>query len=266
MWYNQLIQHLPIPYHANAPFDSVFKSVVLPEAKIVLHFVSLKPALLHSISVSYFADISTQCEQQGLQCIHIWEDYYRHKPLLIQARINALLGKRKRIHARQTQAVRIDKPTASVFLNQHHLQGDTTAYYKFALMAAGEAVAVATFSKARTLKNVLQPYKSYELVRFANRTGTTVAGGLSKLITAFIKTTQAPHVMTYADRDWGYGKGYEKIGFTKTEITPPGLYYIDMEHYSRSSFLNHPNQENCIPAYTSGSIKYTLFTNYLSVS
>ncbi len=50
------------------------------------------------------------------------------------------------------------------------------------------------------------PYRSYEMVRFANVTGVTVTGGLSKLIKAFAEEVKPDDIMTYVDREWSDGK------------------------------------------------------------
>ncbi len=69
-------------------------------------------------------------------------------------------------------------------------------------------MAVASFSKGRVMKNRVVPYRSYECVRFACELGTTVVGVLGKLISAFEQNHHPDHLMSYADRDWGTGKGY----------------------------------------------------------
>ena len=35
--------------------------------------------------------------------------------------------------------------------------------------------------------------------------------------------------MSYADRDWSLGKGYDQLGFELTSITAPAYVYVDEE-------------------------------------
>jgi hypothetical protein len=82
-------------------------------------------------------------------------------------------------------------------------------------------VAVATFSAGRKMKNKPEYYRSYELIRFANKIGFRVVGGLSKLIKGFLNEREVGDIMTYVDRTWSRGKGFEKIGFEKIGELPP---------------------------------------------
>ena len=70
-------------------------------------------------------------------------------------------------------------------------------------------------------------YTSAELVRFASKDGCTVTGGLSKLIKHFLILKKPNDLMSYADRDWSLGKGYDQLGFQLTSTTTPAYVYVD---------------------------------------
>jgi len=76
-------------------------------------------------------------------------------------------------------------------------------------------------------------YTSVELIRFATADGFTVQGGLSKLIKHLIKTILPNDVMTYADLDWSYGKGYTKLGFELVAQVPPAEIWLDQATNTR---------------------------------
>ncbi len=250
---------------------------ILPKAKVHgLLFQLSEKLLLHLVTYSdmqhtnpgLWVNLSAQMEKQNNQVIHLCEDVWHTQNKLVKARILALLGKRKRIHARQTKVVRIDKQQADDFLNSHHLQYSTSAYYKYGLIYANELVAVATFSKSRIMHNRAVPYRSFELVRFASKSGMTVTGGLGKLLNHFIIIHHPAHLMTYADRDWSNGNSYRKIGFVPTGFTEPQLFYLNPVEQQRyyphrlpTSFHNEGEmlKAGYLKIYNAGSSKWELF-------
>jgi hypothetical protein len=239
------------------PFATVFECVYLPAQKLVLHFIPLKKNA--GVDQDYFVQKSREAAALQLKCIHIREDVLKRHPELVIARIRALTGNRKRIHARATQGKRIDKPTAELFLDNNHMQQWVNAYYKFGLYHKDELVAVATFSKSRTMLDGVVPYRSYELIRFASSSGVTVTGGLSKLLNLFIQEVQPAHIMTYTDNDWGTGEGFEKLGFSLVETIPPIPFYTDpetLELFTEKQISS--DSHNLVRVYNSGSNKYVL--------
>jgi hypothetical protein len=249
------------------PFQSVFDGLYFPEHKLCLHFISIDTDRLNKIPPTYFMEMSESAPH--LKLIHIWEDMYTQHPELVLARIQALMGNRKRIHGRTTEVKRIDKTTAEGFLNTHHLQQYVTAYYKYGLYHKEELVAVATFSKSRIMQDEIIPYRSYELIRFASKAGITVTGGLSKLLRAFINEVHPAHIMTYADRDWGSGEGYEKLGFNQVANNPPSPFYINLTTLLRTNANQLIREGLTLPdemlVFNAGSLKYTLpLTDYIS--
>ncbi len=260
IWYQPILSLLrQQPHQSTLPIVTLFDGIYLHEHKLFFHLISLHPETLNSLSPDYFSTISSQAEQIGIRCVHIWEDVYHQQAPLVEARMLAMIGQRQRIHARNTQVIRIDKNRSEPFLNQHHLQGSVSAYYKYALVIADTIVAVATFSKSRVMLDGAVPYRSCELVRFASLTGNTVTGGVSKLISRFMDDVKPAHLMTYADRDWGDGAGYRKLGFTVSGISEPILIYIDPKTMKRHSAKQSDSIDaTWIPIHTSGSIKYVL--------
>lgn len=242
------------------PFQTVFDGLFIPQFSLVFHFISIHPEKISAISSTYFAEKSSEADRLSIQCIHIWEDVFYQSPLLVIARLEAMIGMRKRIHARATEIARMDKSQMDFFLNQHHLQHSVNAYYKYGLLFKNECVAMATFSKGRIMNDGSAPYRSYELIRYASLTGVIVTGGLGKLITHFINEKQPAHLMTYVDRDWGSGAGYVKLGFKFKEKTSPFPFYVDLNTKRRiniPSFNQAELDSNLfIKCYNSGSLKF----------
>lgn len=169
----------------------------------------------------------------GMRCIHVDEDSWMTKPDLVLNRLAALSGQARRIHARNTVVARIDKPVAIAFQQEHHLQVALPGKYRYGLFHAGELVAVAVFSGGRRMDGKSEDYRSYELLRFCNKQGLLVVGGLSKLLDAFVQEFTPGDIMTYADKDWSDGGSYRKTGFKIIGETAPQAFWVDTRTMKR---------------------------------
>ncbi len=224
----------------------------------------------------FFQNLSNYFRAKGQLIIHLWDDVARSKPDVVVSRLRALAGDSVRIPARLTQARRIDKPTTIAFLEQNHLQVAIASKYKYGLWlpkryfrvlppefldaqpanADELLVAVATFSHPRNIPRDGQLFRSYELVRFANRLNCTVVGGLDKLLTAFVTEHQPGDIMTYADRDWSDGRSYERLGFERMGETEPQQFWVDPTTNSRYYLHQIKDSSGMIPVWNAGSIKF----------
>ncbi|WP_428661528.1 hypothetical protein [Runella sp.] len=261
-------------FGVNMPFSYFF----LSEKRLVIQCVPVHfDAIVHMPET--FAAISDRCAEKDIKVIHLWEDVWRTKKNVVTSRLRALLGQTYRIPARLTQVRRIDKPTLDWFLSINHLQGSTTAKYKYGLflpqryfrvlekwqhkpelsLSASELlVAVASFSGGKNILRAEKTYRSFELIRFANVLDATVVGGLNKLLSAFIKEVQPDDIMTYADRDWSTGQSYERLGFERIGITPPQEFWVNPATFERKYASPKNLPESTLKIYNAGNIKYLL--------
>ncbi len=187
----------------------------------------------HATSKEQTFEILKECNLQPAKTIHIWEDQWMKKQSIILSRLRSMLGLNTKIHARATEIKRIDKKAADQFLESYHLNGTTSAYYKFGMFYQDELLAVATFSKPRTMNDGIVPYRSYEWERFATKNGYTIVGGLSKLCTFLVNELHPAHIMTYIDTDWGEGKGFIQLGFKEIKKMEPQCYLIKFGEWIR---------------------------------
>ena len=65
----------------------------------------------------------------------------------------------------------------------------------------------------------------YELLRFCNKTNTTVIGGASKLLKYFKKKYTYTSLISYADRRWSEGNLYKNLDFELVSKTKPNYFY-----------------------------------------
>jgi len=166
-------------------------------------------------------------KQHQEKLILLWEDVWISKKEIVKARLKSFFGNTETIFARKTQLQVIDHQIAVDFLEQHHLLGGTKAKYKFGLYLETELVAVATFGPSLYMKNEVMPYISYGWIRYASKNGFTVVGGMSKIMSHFVKLVKPGGITTYVDFDWTNGESYEKLGFELVEITPCQTFCIN---------------------------------------
>lgn len=251
--------------------DTPFSYLFFPEKNLVLHCVSLENLVKDD---TFFQKISQLLAQKDIRVIHLWEDVWQTKRSIVESRLMSLFGKSETIPARLTQVQRIDKPTMDKFLMNNHLQSKVNAKLKYGLFLPSRyfrviqnekvlqeninkeafLVAVASFSNAKKIIRDGQEFRSYELIRFANYKGFTVVGGLNKLLKMFIDEHTPDDIMTYADADWSDGTNYEKIGFERIELTPPLIFELDNETFTRK--LADENTKNKV--FNSGNWKFLM--------
>jgi|GEM_PF-292363 len=224
-----------------------------------------------------FASLREQVEPQT---IVLWEDFWVIKQEIVKSRILALLGHSVRIPARLTKVERIDKPTSDSFLENNHMNDSPAARYRFGLFLPARhyhrfpglqgahqgdrmLVAVATFAAPRTFSSGEQPYKSGELVRFASLQGTTVVGGLTKLVDHYAGQYHLSDVITYVDREWSEGTSFVKSGFELTGTTEPVAYVADTRNFQRYPLHRLDNkilkelEGHSVQLTNAGSLKFT---------
>ncbi|MDB5021377.1 MAG: hypothetical protein JWQ28_2504 [Pedobacter sp.] len=241
-----------------AASDDTFNLVILDDGRLVLNLIpmvnSYKPELLVEKQKSF--------HEHGILLIQLWEDIWLKKKEQVLSRIISLLGRNQKLHGRKTKIEILDQARADEFLFKYHLQGSAKARYKFGLTYNQELVAVATFSGSRLMKQKGPEYRSAELIRFASKSTFTVTGGLTKLLKHYLGLVKPNDLMSYADRDWSYGKGYESSGFILTEVQEPSYLWLDTATLSRYFPHRRPTEEqqsNFVEIFNTGNLKYILY-------
>lgn len=221
----------------------------------------------------------TEIRSKGISSVTLWEDIWFNKKEIVQSRLNAILGISERIPGRVTQARKLDKPTVNDFLDKNHLQGSVASKIRYGLFLPKRyfrvlnpdyqidtgieelLVAVATFSHPRTFEREGKPFRSYELIRFANLRNTTVVGGFDKLLRAFTEEYKPGDIMTYADLEWSDGASYRRLGFEEISDKYPVHFWLDPMGNVRYSENRKPESDNLIEIYNAGSRKFVKTIN-----
>lgn len=159
--------------------------------------------------------VRSNATQSTPSIVHLHQDVYDRNPEIVQSRLRSKCGiYYERIYARKTVAKRIHKLDFVPFLEGNHLWGATGSKFAYGLYRQKELLAVATFSSKRKVRRAENMYYSYELLRFCTKRDTTIVGGLTKLISAFVRdvpqqqlscnsTNVGIDIITSIDRDFG---------------------------------------------------------------
>ena len=212
------------------------KCVFVANKGIMFHLLPIPFCGINNISPLFFQQKILEYSSQGVQLVHLWQDYWEIKQPQVLSRIAVFLGNFYRVYARNTDVMRISRNIASDFLNANHLQGAVNARYNYGLYHEKQLISVASFSSVRKFLRNNKYYYSFELLRYSNLLNFRVTGGLGKLINHFVKEVNPDDIMTYADLDWATGAGYKALNFDKTEITHPQSFWINpadmLRHYT----------------------------------
>ncbi len=209
--------------------------IYVPNKKLAIEFNGLYWHNELMKEKNYHLWKTEECEKQGIQLIHVFEDEWNYKQEIVKSRLKGLLGLNDRIYARKTECRTIDFKTAKEFLDDNHIQGSCMSAYNYGLFYNNELVSIMTFGKSRFKDN------EFELLRFANKLYTNVIGGASKLFSHFRKDhPEIEKIVSYADRRWSKGNLYEKLGFECAGKTAVNYYYVvkDCRH-NRMEFQKH---------------------------
>ena len=186
---------------------------------------------------NYHLNKTIQCQEKGIQLIHVFESEWLEKQEIVKSIIAAKLGKFKtRLFARNCAVREIDNDIKNSFLNENHSQGEDKSTINIGLFYNTELVSVMTFGNSRYNKKY-----EYEMHRFCTKIGYQIIGGASKLWSYFVKNHNPKSVITYADRRYSDGTFYEKIGFKKIGISKPNYFYFKNTSMllSRLKFQKH---------------------------
>lgn len=183
------------------------------EATVLLNTPTVKELLRHQVP-SWDGEVV-------LDTISVWKtdvvtvregEYLAHPEAVISRLKYFSEGASRKIGARQLEVRKVSPDEEKEFLNTWHIQGWAKSKDALGLYLGEELVAVMTFSVPR----YKQMEADHELLRFAVKGETQIAGAAGKLLKTWLKTSSCRAIVSYSLNRWGKGEMYERLGFVKT--------------------------------------------------
>jgi hypothetical protein len=195
--------------------------IYIPDKKVAIEFDGLYWHCELKVNDRYHINKTEKCEDAGIRLVHVFEDEWDFKKDIVKSRISGILGRNRRIFARQCTVREMKAEDANEFLSENHIQGVCHSKWRYGLYLEDTPVAVMTFGRNRF-------GKGYELLRFCTTKNLSVVGGASRLFRHFVdEHPEIDEIVSFADRRWsGPEAFYPKLGFVLEGKTPPGYAYV----------------------------------------
>lgn len=204
----------------DVPYPSIFKYLYSPKYNLYLHLVNT--SLYADVpSKDYFQERSLHCYHQHIKLIHLREEQWLSKQDFLTHRLLSIFEENKKVHGRACFIKRINKNTYDDFLNENHLLQTASTRYKYGLYKGENLLAVMGISAGRWMTQDKDLRKSFEIIRFASKTHTTIVGGFSKMLKHIEAELAVDEWMTYYDLDWVQSNVYARLGFSLKQIMKP---------------------------------------------
>ena len=232
--------------------------IYIPKYNFAIEFngnywhANLGKSLREPKPVSYHKDKTELARKAGINLMHIWEYDWNDeiKQEIVKSQIKYHLGKidkSNRYYARKLSIKSVSYVDTNVFLTKNHIQGMSTSSERYGLYNGDELLALMTFGKRR-----FDNKDGWELLRFATKLNTSVAGGASKLLKVFANNHKGDTLISYANNDFAYSGNkslYSKLGFDFIKSTEPGYKWV-----------KNSNKVLVVPRYSVQPFKLKAFT------
>lgn len=165
------------------------------------------------------AEKQQMCQQAGLRLLTVYESEWLTRQRAIKRLIRNALGKIPgRLMARKCGVEVVAAHEAAAFLDAYHPQGGAGWGVNYGLRYRGKLVACMRFTFGANDRGA-HADRVWTLTRYATR--LPVAGGASRLFSAFVADHDPESVKSFSDNRYFTGEMYKKLGFTLEEETEP---------------------------------------------
>ncbi|ANQ49074.2 hypothetical protein MY04_1700 [Flammeovirga sp. MY04] len=247
---------------------SPYPFIKIDDKSLFIHLI--EPDLVHKewhASSSSIIEVGKYLHPNKV--IHLWSDTFEFRTEACLSRIAASLGKSKVIYGRKVKVAKITKPELDDFLSINHTGKITNAKIKYGLFLNKALIGVASFSGKRKMTKTNIGHESYEMIRYCNKNGITIMGGLSKVLKQFVIDYSPDDIMTYTENDWSFGDSFSQIGFKKIMNNHSVIFIWNQTTKSRkllpyNQTINDLKEDEII-LYNSGSSKFIFNFNSINV-
>lgn len=191
---------------------------------------------------NYHLNKTVECNKQGYDLIHIFEDELHYHADIVLAKLAHILHLNEhlpKIKARQCEIIEISSQIAQTFLGRFHIQGFAKSTIHLGCVYQNQLIGVMSFKRTNHF---------WELTRFATDYNYIYQGVGSKLFKYFVRKYNPQKVVSFADRRWTMNKNrnlYTILGFKLKTITQPDYRYYNckIDKYKRFHKMNFRKQK-----------------------
>lgn len=199
--------------------------IFIPDYKLAVEFDGLYWHNELFVTNDYHLNKTVECQEKGINLIHIFEDEWTNKKEIVKSIIKNKLNKTDlSIYARKCIIKEISSDDSKEFLDNNHIQGKVNSKIRLGLFYNDELVSVMTFSKGRVIMGGKKD--EWELNRFCNKINTNVVGASGRLFNYFLKKYCPQKIVSYSDIRLFDGHMYYKLGFNQISQSKPNYWYI----------------------------------------
>lgn len=216
--------------------------IYIPDKKLAIEFNGL---FWHSTQFNadpnYHLNKTKECEEKGIQLIHIFEDEWENKKDIVKDRLKSTLGIfDKTTYARKCQVKKINNNLEeSEFLQNNHIQGPVNSLHCYGLYYDNELISIMSFGHYRNSMGRKSEDDEYEIYRCCNKLGYHIPGAASRILYHFINDIKPKKIISYCDRRWSQGKLYKSLGFNLISESVPNYYYVSDRIFARESRIKY---------------------------
>lgn len=205
----------------------------------------------------YHLSKTNRAKDKNVQVIHIFENEWNKKSMIVKSRLKSILGKvEEKIYARKCKIVKLLKSQSDDFFNKNHIQSSCVSKVSYGLLYEGNLVAAMSFGKSRFTKKY-----EWELLRYCSIVDHSVIGGASKLLNQFCKENKPTSIVSYSDRRYSSGNLYKILGFEYVSTSMPNYYYFKSQILeSRHKYQKH-KLKKILKFYDESKTEYQNMTN-----
>ena len=186
------------------------------------HNSDIGPCGRAAMPMMYHYNKSSECDNKGIQLIHLFEDEWVSHQKLCKAKLRKILCQHtiRCINGNDCNLIRnIDQQVVEMFLDKYTFYGNDKSSIQYGLFFNNRLVAMMTFSKTRNNKQY-----DWQILNYVEINSFSIENGFDILLTAFKNDHSKESICFYAMRDWYILSNYSNY-MTFVEIKKPRMFW-----------------------------------------
>lgn len=224
--------------------------IYIPSKNVAIEYNGLRWHSEEFKGKNYHLNKTIQCQKQGIQLIHIFEDEWKNKCEIVKSYIKSILGINEINLTSDGYTIQyISTKETKQFIKTNCLEEYHNSSIKIGVIQKEQLISIMTFKKVNN-------GNAYQIVQYCNKKNYNITNSIKIILDYFINTYKPSVLTVNVDRRYNNGKLYEEFGFIKVGETKLLCYYI--QDYQRTvKFV-----QNALKIYDCGKICYEYKIEY----